>query len=89
MQIELGEKFLDICKEIIAEDLTEDEWAGRASSDYFYEMPFCGGFEKEANAFIFGFYDANDDLYSFKLALSQIPEIVSGKIQSVEAMREE
>lgn len=89
MQIKLGDKFLSICREIIAEGLAESEWAERACSDYFYEMPFCGGFEKDANAFIFGFYDENDDLYSFKLTLSQISEVVSGKIQMIDALKEE
>ncbi|MBR1479333.1 MAG: hypothetical protein IJ599_00320 [Alphaproteobacteria bacterium] len=89
MIINFDETFKSICREIVSENLSEIEWSERASSDYFYEMPFCGGFDRDLNAFVFGFYDEMDNLYSFKLFLSQIPDVLSGKITQIDAIAED
>jgi hypothetical protein len=89
MIIKLDDEFRNICSEIVLEDLTELEWRKLWSSDYFQTEHFCGGFDALEKAFVFGYYAANGKQYSFLLKLSEIPDVLSGKITEVDSVSEE
>lgn len=76
-------EFIEICKEIIAENKTLEEWAEIESCDAFQNGKYVGGFEAIENEFTFSFYD-NGKEYWFQCSIDMIRSILEGKINEVE-----
>lgn len=84
MKYEIDEAFVRICKQILAEDNTVEEWYEIQSDDMFQDEKYCGGFESMEDEFTFSLYDENGDEYWFEVTLEEVKDIVGGKLNTVE-----
>lgn len=70
-------ELIEICKEIIRQNKTEEEWKLIESSDMFQTENYCGGYDATEEAFCFSYYD-NAQEYWFQLTLDEIKDILIG-----------
>lgn len=78
-----GNEFIDICKEILAENKTEEEWAEIESDDQFQTDHYIGGFDATEMEFCFAVWIDGAE-YWFQLPLADIEKVVTGIITEVE-----
>lgn len=71
-----------ICKEIVAEDKSIEEWAEIQSCDMFQSDKYCGGFEDIEDEFCFSVY-LDDGEYWFQFPLKDVEGIASGEINEI------
>jgi hypothetical protein len=81
MLIPLNEELKNICKEIIEEDKSVEEWAEIESDDLFQTKLFEGGYDATAKEFVFSYYA--DTEYWFQLSLDQVRNIHNGVMQKI------
>jgi hypothetical protein len=67
-----------LCAEIVAESLTEAEWAERESDDMFQSEHYCGGFESEESAFCFSHHRDDGSEWWFQLTLDEVARVADG-----------
>ena len=73
MKIAATQELLDICRHVLEEQKTIDEWAEIESDDMFQSEHFCGGFDATERAFCFSLYDDdNGREYWFQLTLDDV-----------------
>lgn len=72
-----------ICKEILQENKSLEEWAEIESCDMFQLDPYNGGFESIEDEFCFSVY-LPDGEYWFQFPLKDAEKIVSGEITEIE-----
>ncbi len=77
------EEFYEICKEIIAENKSIEEWAEIESDDQFQSVIYEGGFDATEMAFCFSVYIEKQE-YWFQLPLKSIHKIHSKNITEIE-----
>ena len=73
MTIPINEELKDICKEIVAENLSLEEWSHIESDDMFQTKTFEGGFDATAKEFVFSFFAEKE--YWFQLSLADVIKI--------------
>ena len=83
MKLEVNDELKSICKDILEENKTGDDWAKVEAEDWFQTDNFCGGFEKATNGFAFSYYE-NEKEFWFDLKLSDVSEILNGNIKTIE-----
>lgn len=59
MEIQVTDELVEICRRIVAEDRSEDEWASMESDDMFQTQNYVGGFDATEGAFCFSFFGAS------------------------------
>jgi len=74
MILKFEEEFYEICKEIIAENKSIEEWAEIESDDQFQSAIYEGGFDATEMAFCFSVYIEKQE-YWFQLPLTQILQL--------------
>ena len=74
-----------LCAEILAESLTEAEWAEHESDDMFQSDHYCGGFESEESAFCFSHYREDGSEWWFQLTLEQVGRVARGEAVQLDA----
>jgi hypothetical protein len=79
MDYPVDELFYQICKQIISEDKSLQEWAVSESDDMFQNERYCGGFDADEMMFCFSFYNDDNKEYWFQVSYDDIRDIVSGK----------
>ncbi len=79
----IGNEFIEICKAILAENKTEEEWAETESDSMFQTDHYIGGFEAAENEFCFAVWIDGAE-YWFQLPLTDIEKVVTGFITEVE-----
>ena len=84
MQIVPDEEFLAICREIVAEDHSDEEWAEIESDDMFQTDSYCGGYDAIEEAFTFSYYAPDGEEYWFQLTLAEINALAAGRQISIE-----
>lgn len=89
MELQVNGELRQICREILAANKTEEEWAEIESDDMFQSGSFVGGFDADERAFCFSYYDAGRDEYWFQLTLDEAREVAAGELQTVSARRAE
>lgn len=82
MLLPLTPEFRDICRDIIAEHRTLDEWAETPACDYFQSPHFCGGFEDRD--FCFSFFAPDSVEHWFSVTLDQAHAIARGDDVTIE-----
>ena len=85
MLIPLNEELKEICKQIIEQDKSIDEWAEIESDDLFQTKSFEGGYDATEKEFVFCYYA--DTVYWFQISLDQVHNIHNGEIQKIEGTR--
>ena len=85
MQIVPDDEFLAICREIVSEDHSDEEWAEFESDDMFQTDSYCGGYDTTEEAFTFSYYTPDDQEYWFQLTLNEIRALAAGQQVPIEA----
>lgn len=75
----IDQEFYEVCKEIIDENKSIEEWRQIESSDMFQTDNYCGGYDATEDAFCFSYFDTNDNEFWFQLTLKDIEEILDKK----------
>ena len=83
MEHPVDNELLDICREILEENLRQSEWAEIQSDDMFQRPRYCGGFEAPEMAFCFSVYVDGSE-YWFQITLDEVRAIVQGEKLSVD-----
>ena len=79
MDIPIEEELKGICKDILAENKSEQQWAEIESDDMFQTAMFCGGYDADENEFCFSYFSSDDNEYWFQISLSDVTDIASGR----------
>lgn len=86
MFIPINEELKSICRQILEQNYSLEEWAGIESDDMFQTDSFEGGFDATENEFVFSYF--GDKEYWFQLSMSEVTRIINGddlKIKSISA----
>lgn len=81
MLIPLNTELKSICKQIVEENKTLDEWAEIESDDLIRSTSFDGGFDATEKEFVFSYY--GDTEYLFQLSLEQVQHINNGVVLEI------
>ena len=77
MKIPPDPEFVEICREIRADNLTVAEWREVESDDMFQSEHFCGGFEAIEDAFCFSYYSPDGQEYWFQITLEEAQRVAA------------
>jgi hypothetical protein len=77
VEIPINQDLIEICKNIIEENNTEEEWAETESGDMFQTPMFCGGFDADENLFWFSYFAPKDKEYWFSFSLETANKIAN------------
>lgn len=80
-QLKIDDEFISICREIVSENKTDDEWSEIESSDMFQTKKYCGGYESAEQEFCFSYYDTKGKEWWFQVNLPDISEISKGELK--------
>lgn len=84
MKIKVDNEFLEICKMIISENKSIEEWQEVESDDYFQSDQYVGGFDATENAFCFSYYDTNRNEFWFQISIGEVENILDRRIKELE-----
>jgi hypothetical protein len=87
MQIPVPQDLAAICREIVAEGKTDDEWAEIEAGDWFQADTVTGGYEADEHAFTFSVYTPDGGELWLTLTLAEAAEVARGERILVEARR--
>jgi hypothetical protein len=71
-------EFRSLCREIVAENQTEEEWAEMESDDMFQSESYVGGYDADEEAFCFSHYAPDGEEYWFQVTLPEVQEVAAG-----------
>lgn len=83
MIVQVDDELRQICRAILAEGLTENEWAARESDDMFQSRSYAGGFEAIEMAFCFSHYAPDGSEHWFQVTLGEVNRIADGTLTEV------
>lgn len=84
----LSDDFVKICKEIYDENKSLNEWSEIESDDMFQRGSYVGGFDSTEEEFCFSVFIDNNE-YWFQISLSDIPNVINGKLTAVKMRKAE
>lgn len=84
MQLAIDSEFRTICREIVAENQTEEEWAEAESDDMFQSESYEGGYDADEEAFCFSHYAPDGQEYWFQLTLAEAKAVAKGEDPVIE-----
>ncbi|HEX6283633.1 MAG TPA: hypothetical protein VFZ71_02110 [Pyrinomonadaceae bacterium] len=87
MLLQISEELIQLFREIVREQKTEEQWAEIESDDMFQTPSFCGGFESLENAFCFSYFNDEQQEFWFQLTLGEVRKAVAGELTTVEIRR--
>jgi hypothetical protein len=85
MQLAVDAELRALCREIVGENRSEEEWAEVESDDMFESESYEGGFDATEQAFCFGHFDQEGEEYWFQLTLSEVQAIAQGASPAIDA----
>lgn len=80
-QLAINEELIKICREIEAENKTDDEWSEIESCDQFQSESYCGGYDGIEQEFTFSYFDKLGKEWWFQFSLPQVSEMLGGTLQ--------
>ena len=83
MNYKLDSEFINICKSIIAENYTVDDWAEHEADDWFQTAKYCGGFDATEMEFTFSVWIDGEE-YWFQISLDDVSLVLSGELMDTE-----
>jgi len=83
MELLITEELISICKYILDQNLTQEEWMKRYSDDAIQTNHFCGGFDAIEKEFTFSYYDEANNEFWFQITLDEVRDIVNGNINFI------
>ena len=75
MKTSVDQDFLEIVKDIVQMNHSEEEWAALESSDMFQRGVYNGGYNAEDRFFAFSFKDESNTEWCFSLTLDEVKQI--------------
>jgi hypothetical protein len=85
MELRVPQELRDICREIVAEGKTDDEWSEIEADDWFQTDTVTGGYDALERAFTFSYYAPDGQELWFQLTLEEAARVAAGEMQVVEA----
>ena len=85
MELRVPEDLRDICRQIVAEGKTDDEWSEIEAGDWFQTETVTGGYEAPERAFTFSYYAPDGEELWFQLTLEEAARVAAGEMQVVDA----
>lgn len=79
MQLAIDAELRTICREIVAENQAEEDWAEVESDDMFQTEHYQGGYDADEEAFCFSHYAPDGEEYWFELTLAEAKAIAAGE----------
>ncbi len=77
MVIPINEDLKAICRQIIEQNLSLEQWEGIESDDMFQTSIFEGGFDATEKEFLFSYFGEKE--YWFQLSLTEVSRITNGE----------
>ncbi len=85
MTVQVGDELRQICRRILAEGLSEGDWAERESDNMFQAPTYAGGFEADERAFCFSCYAPDGSEHWFQLTLREVMDVAEGRLTEIPA----
>lgn len=85
MDLPVTENLLSICKEIVQEGMSDEEWSYHAAEDWFQTETVTGGYNMLEEIFTFSYYPPEGGELWFALTLSEVSEVATGTRTVVDA----
>jgi hypothetical protein len=85
MTIDIPEDLATICRLVVAEGKSDDEWAEIESDDMFQEGSVHGGYDATERAFCFSYYRPDGEELWLQLTLTEVAAVAAGSLISMEA----
>jgi hypothetical protein len=85
IRIPVDHEFSTLCKEILNEHPSIEQWREIEADDMFQSPHYSGGFDATEDAFCFSYYDPDGSEFWFQLTLSEMREAVAGTLKFLEA----
>ena len=79
MNLAVDSELRALCRQIVSEGHSEDEWAELESDDMFQSEGYEGGFDETEMAFTFSHYAPDGREHWFQLTLSEVQAIAAGE----------
>ena len=89
MQLPVDPELRAICAEIIAADVSLEEWRATESGDHFQTEHYHGGFEALEDAFCFSYYAPDGRELWLQFTVDEAVEIAEGRRTSLDAREAE
>jgi len=83
MDYKIDDLFKEICKVIVSENKSLEEWIKVESDDMFQNDKYIGGFDADEMEFCFSMYENNSE-YWFQVSLDDINNILNGNKNIIE-----
>jgi len=83
MEVQVNEELKGICRDIIGENKSAEQWKQSGSGELYQTDNYCGGYEASKGLFSFSLYK-DDKEYWFDLNLSEVSEIAEGNKKSIQ-----
>jgi hypothetical protein len=84
MNLDIDAEFAELCREIVAQNRTREEWGETESDDEFQSDHYEGGWDEIEGAFTFSYYDAAKTEYWFQLTLAEVTSIAEGRLAAID-----
>ena len=84
MQLHIDAEFVTICRQIVEENKSDEEWAEIESDDMFESDHYAGGYDADEEAFCFSHYDATGEEHWFQVTLAEVQAIAAGEERAIE-----
>jgi hypothetical protein len=84
MQLVIDSELRTLCREIVAEKRSAEEWAEMESDDMFETESYEGGFDATEEAFCFSHYTEGGEESWFQLTLSEVQALAAGEDRAIE-----
>lgn len=85
MMHKLEKDFTEICRIIISENKTLQEWSEIESSNMFQIGAYSGRFDATEEEFTFSYYNQDNEEFWFQIPLSEIRKVLNGEILEIPA----
>lgn len=86
VKVQVTSELVELCRQILAENKTVEEWRQFESDDMFQTKNYIGGFDATEMAFCFSYFDMSHQEFWFQCTLLEVNEIVGGRVSELEAL---
>ncbi len=79
LEIHIDDDLRDICKKIVTENKTIDQWSEIESCDMYQSNIYCGGFDADEEQFLFSYYHKSGEWW-FSFSIEEAHKIINDEI---------
>jgi hypothetical protein len=85
MELPVPDDLRSICRQIVAERKTDDEWSEIEADNWFQTDRVDGGYDALERAFTFSYHPADGGELWFQLTLAEAARVATGEMTLVDA----